>query len=310
MSPLTAYLVAAILGLSLTGGIAKCWSISRRPGTNVKCVLALAVLLASWLTHVANVVLVSLIPVPTIFGQVISMVSFAMTVAAGVLATVGLQEYSRGKGQFKQGRIQAISALVLSGLLLVSEIALVVEARWNVFGTRSAPVGARVLVFQDQNFRFFAPGGRWTQVDTNSLDWKATAMFQRDRPRVSFVLVAREETREGYSVNDLTESATEALRAKFKEVKVIFRDETRLDWLPGYYLASQMSSEVGDGDQKLYFEHRLFFTNGWSYQFITWGRKQDRLTVSLDAHDLFRRFEILDYNRRPNRTNVTQRGNP
>lgn len=305
-----AYLVIAILGLSLTGGIAKCWSISRRPGTNAKCVLALAVLLASWLTHVAKVVLVSLIPVPAIFHQVIAMVSFAMTMAGGVLATLGLQEYSRSKGQFKQGRIQAISALVLSGLLLVSEIAFAVEVRWNVFGTRSAPIGARVLLFHDQNFRYFAPGGRWIQVDTNSLGWKATVMLQRDRPRVSFVLMAGEQPRADYSVNDLAESAIQDLRAKFKEAKVTYRDETQLDWLPGYYLALHMISEAGEAGQKFHFEHRLFFTNGWSYQFITWGRDQDRMAVSQDARDLFRRFEILGSSRLPNSTNAIQRGNP
>ena len=212
MSPLAGYLVIAIVGLSLTGGIAKCWSISRRPETNAKCVMALAVLLAGWLTLVVSIVLFSLIPLPAIIDQIISMVSFGMTLAGGVLATVGLREYSRRGSQFKQGRAQAISALVLSGSLLVSLLALIVEARWNVFGTRNPPVGARVLVFQDQNFRFLAPGGRWIQVESNSAIKEATLMLQRDKPKIHFVVSVNEETREGYSVNDLANDVTENLK--------------------------------------------------------------------------------------------------
>jgi hypothetical protein len=311
MSPLGAYLVLAIVGLSLTGGIAKCWSISRRPETNAKCVMALAVLLASWLTLVASIVLFSLIQLPNIIYQVISKVAFGMMLAGGVLATVGLQEYSRRRGQFKQGRVQAISALVLSGFLLVFLLALVVEARWNVIGIRDPPSGARALVFRDQNLKFFAPGGRWIQVETNSLDWKATVMLQRNRPSVLFVLIASEQLRDRYSVNDLADSAIEDLRHRVKGVEVTFRSEIRLSWLAGTHYGMRLTSEAGEVAHKLYFDHRLYFTNGWSYQFITWGRKEDRVTISEDANDLFRRFEVLDLNRRPaEKTNTVEKGKP
>jgi hypothetical protein len=218
-----------------------------------------------------------------------------VTLAGGVLAIVGLQDYARRKGHFKQGRAQAIWALVLSSLLWFSILALLAEVKWGFTGIRASPAGAKVMVFPEKNLKFFAPGGRWQLVETNNLGWNGTVMLERERPRMSFVLIAGEETKEGYSVADLAEAGLESVRRKVSGLDVTFRAETRLGWWGGFHEGLRLTCEAGEAQQRLYLDQRFFFTNGWSYHLTTWGSKEDRKQISQEAADLFQRFELLDF---------------
>src|SRR5438876_8347317 len=117
------------------------------------------------------------------------MISSGIILSAAVMAVVGLREYSRGGQRFTQGRAQAVCALIASGLITVFPILVLVEGRWNILGTRSAPAGARVLVFDDLNFRFFAPGGRWVEVQTNRVEQNATFALTCKRPEIDFIVI-------------------------------------------------------------------------------------------------------------------------
>src|SRR6266542_1321962 len=111
-------MAACLVGwLVLLAGIRKCWSISRRPTTNTKCIMGLMMILIAWLLFAVCPWLLILIPALVLIYGVVAMVSFGITMAAAVLAVVGLQEVSRRRDQYTQGRAQAISTLVLSGLV-------------------------------------------------------------------------------------------------------------------------------------------------------------------------------------------------
>src|SRR5262245_36345342 len=89
--------LTVILGMLI--GIAKCWSISRRPTTNAKCVLALQLVLIGWLSWIGYLCLSTIIGAPLPFALLVSIASSGIILAAAVLAVVGLQEYSRGRGR-------------------------------------------------------------------------------------------------------------------------------------------------------------------------------------------------------------------
>src|SRR5262245_30361025 len=88
--------VAAMLVL----GLVKCGSISRRPATNTKCIIALMLVLIAWLQSA----LLSLFFGGADGSKIVIMASGLITlgsmIAATVFAILGLVEYSRARGQY------------------------------------------------------------------------------------------------------------------------------------------------------------------------------------------------------------------
>jgi hypothetical protein len=283
-----------VFGLALVIGIVKCWSISRRPLTNRKCVMALVWVQAGWLFPIVCLALSLFVPVPLTRG-LIYLISIALIAAAAVLAIAGLRECSRERSRYAHGKAHAISALVTSSLVLMLPLAVFVEMKWNVLGTLNPPAGARVLVFDDLNFKFFAPGGRWKLEETNGPSPKATLTLSCSRPQAIFFVLAERAPRQNYSNDELTEAVLKNLRDTADTVRVLYRGPVRLDRLEG----QRLHSEVGSSAKKLYYEHRLFATNGWAYQLVARGRQRDQSSVAEEAVELARHFELLDYTRRP-----------
>ena len=282
-------LVQLIVLLALLGGVAKCWSISRRPRTNTKCVMALQLMLIGWLIPLGYIGFSTLLGYPLPFDWLVSMVSFAVVLAAVVLAFLGLHEYSRGQGRYTQGKVQAICTVVFGGLVAVLPILAAVEARWNVFGTRSGPAGARVLVFEDLNFRFFTPGGRWVQVETNGFQRNAALALACRRPELHFIVLAEKAPSESFSVNDLAEMAQRNLSNAVAAASIVYRGPTRIERLEGL----RLDSEVEQSGQRFYYQLRLFTSHGFAYQLIAWGRLRDEGTVAEEMNYLARQFELL-----------------
>ncbi len=283
-----------IMVLALFAGIAKCWSISRRPMTNAKCVLALQLVLVGWLIWVGCLCLSTVLRTPLPFLGVVSLTSSGIILSAAVLAVVGLREYSRGRGCFGQGRVQAVSALIASLLITVFPILVLVEARWNVLGTRSSPAGARVLVFDDLNFRFFAPGGRWIKVETNSLNPEAALALARKRPEIYFIVVAHKVPIGGYSLADFAKVVQADFGNSVGGVRTVYSGSTWIEQLEGLRLDSQAEQS----GQKFYYQMRLFVSSGFGYQLVAWGRQPDENIVAEEIKFLARRFEPGDFSRK------------
>jgi hypothetical protein len=175
---LTMLAVQILISLVLVAGIAKCWSISRRPGTNAKCVMALMLLLVACLIPFVIRTLSVIVPIP--FPQIVALGEFAIILAAGVLAVIGLREYSRGR--YTQGKLQAIWALALSGVVAILPIALLAQLKWNFLGMAGTASPSRVLTHEELNFKFFVPGQRWHEIEGDPLDLKPALPFAARRP--------------------------------------------------------------------------------------------------------------------------------
>jgi hypothetical protein len=141
--------VQLLIGLALAGGIAKCWSICRRPGTNTKCVVALMLLLIACLIPSVSRTLSLIIPIP--FAPVITLFSVAVVLSSAVLAVIGLRECSQH--HYTQGRAQATWVLVLSAIVAILPIAFLAQARWNFLGASQTASRGRVVTHEDLNFK-------------------------------------------------------------------------------------------------------------------------------------------------------------
>ena len=111
----TFLLIEVLVILALIAGIAKCYSISRRPTTNTKCVMALGLLLLACLIPHLSQTASAIVPLP--FPELAEFISLAITLGSAVLAVIGLREYSRSRGAYKQGKAQAIWTLALSAFV-------------------------------------------------------------------------------------------------------------------------------------------------------------------------------------------------
>jgi energy-converting hydrogenase Eha subunit G len=111
----TGGMIAVVL---LLAGALKCWSISRRPTTNRKCVLALMFLLTGWALLSFGGLMARLFPDEWYLALILGLPAGALVIAGFVLAIIGLIEYSQRREAFTQGRAQAIWTLVLSVLML------------------------------------------------------------------------------------------------------------------------------------------------------------------------------------------------
>jgi len=200
-----------------------------------------------------------------------------------------LKEYSRSRGYYTQGQGQAFSTLVVSGLLLLLIGAVTFGDLQSAFHGRKHPPGGRPLVFEELNFKFIAPGSDWSQMETNSLDPKATVAFRCARPEIHFLIVAQQAPNEKYAVEDLSELAMRNLSNAMDTVRVTFRGST---YIAGKE-ALRVHSEATRAGQKFYYQHRLLVFGGLTYQLITWGADQERTAVAVESDYLQARFTLL-----------------
>jgi len=182
-----------IFGL-LIWGIVKCILIARRPTANMKCLLALLLVLAAALIACAAAMLPG--------GEVWVGVRFILLlpvlrliIAGWVLAIVGLVEMRTARERFAQGRRQAVLAFVL-GALPIGSVGLGV-----VRGILEAAAAKRVqplagqragelLRFDDRNFQFTSPPPPWVPVDAKRVAPDATLAFLRADPELMMAVTA------------------------------------------------------------------------------------------------------------------------
>ena len=286
---LTMLAVQVLISLVLAGGIAKCWSISRRPGTNTKCVMALMLLLIACLIPFVSRTLSAIVPIP--FPLIIALCEFAIILAAGVLAVIGLREYSRGR--YVQGKAQAIWALTLSGIVAILPLALLAQLKWNFLSTGGTATAGRVVTREDLNFKFFVPGHRWHEAESDPLDLKPVLALRCTGSDLQFAVVAQPASTHKQSSEQLEILATNTLSKALDDLRILSRAAIQKDTLEGI----QLDIEAGHRGQPLYVENRLFDGNGFIYQLIAWGPKRYESTVMEQAQALLHRFELIDYNR-------------
>lgn len=251
--------------LALIAGIAKCWSVSRRPATNTKCVMALGLLLVAFLIPNLSQTASAIVPVP--FGELADFVSLAVTLASAVLALVGLREYGRGRSAYKQGKAQAIWALALSALVAAYPILSLAQSKWNILSIEKPRLTAQALEFTNFNFRFFVPGEPWSQTEGDPLDLKpALTLRYAGSAELHFAVVAQPASNRKQTPEQLETVATNTLSKTLDDLRVVSRLPIRKDALQGI----EVDMEVGHRGQTLYVENRLFDGNGWIYQLITW----------------------------------------
>ncbi len=288
--------------LLLGGGIVKCVAISRRPGTNTKCALGLALLLSSWATGAASVLMRTLLEPGSVTAvtciAVAAVLMLGLLVASLVLAILGLVEVRRQPEVFRQGRAQAVWTLGLSGLLLLGGLGTAVSAsrRWaGVGGIDRTTQPGQVLTFEELNFRFRAPERPWVSYDAKKLDPAIQLGFLRRSPQIVFNVIAERIGADAeMSTTSLVEIGEAHLRSAATALRILGENPFNVHGLDGILV----DSEATIRGQTSRCAHWFCVTNGFAYQLAGSGPQAEGPRIASAFRELLSRFELIDPARR------------
>ncbi|MBN1670759.1 MAG: tetratricopeptide repeat protein [Kiritimatiellae bacterium] len=272
----------------------KCVQIARRPATSAKAVYGLAFVFCGLAgCCVAQAVRVLAGP-GRWFALVGLLPCLAFFLLGMFLAVLGLMQIDRARGQYKQGRAQAIWALVLGGLSLsligygVLQGAGLLKNRPYRLAQDSAPPG-RKLTFADYNFTFRMPARPWARLDAKQLNKASCLALTRTNPKRWFMIIA-EDTGLKLTTAQLAEMVRANLRtgtgeATFSDV----RDE-ELAGIPG----THMRAETTIGRQRVRYVYWVSSHNGFCFQLVMWSANADPVALGKDARAVFDGFRLID----------------
>ncbi|HEV8058728.1 MAG TPA: tetratricopeptide repeat protein, partial [Gemmataceae bacterium] len=291
--------IMAMVGLC--AGIWKCLSIARRPTTNAKCALALALVLATGIPICLVSSLEDLAGDWSGARVVVVLAGLAvmiLCVAAIALGIMGLVELSQRRGCYIQGRAQAIWALTLAGFTGISVCAGFVSAL--VVAGKSEPVAAaqtrpgKLLTFDDLNFRFRAPSRPWVSVQAAKLNKDSKVSYMRRFPDSYFIVIAEDLGGGTVATSEqLAELGKAHMQATAVSAQVLNEGPLKLSGLDGV----SVKSEAVVGKYKAYYEQWFCVTNGYGYQLMGWGESKNRQRISRELQQMFQCFEVMDAKR-------------
>ena len=283
------------VGGILLAGIIKCISIMRRPTTNTLCVLSLMFALVVWMT---SVIAGQLLPNEgagyLAIKIAIGILMIGLTLAALVLAIIGLVQYGSGAGRWVQGRAQAIWGLILSPLLFLG-VSVGLAAGLSNAGQQldmtSASGDTQHFESREFNFKVDTPDGRWVKMPASTINPDAAIAFRRTRPEVIWIVIAEKTGAESpYGGQTLVEFVKANLLSESPDA--VFSNVTPMNvkGIEGYHMTSL--GKVGGNDG--YFDYWVAEHNGYAYQLITVGAKPDKAAVNKAAKAYRRSFTLID----------------
>lgn len=286
--------------IAIVFGLLKCMKIARRETTHTLCVTALALVLFAWLCTTSAGVLRGQIPAQMVrvTGLTFLVLSFCMSMAAFVVAVVGLSLYRKDK--YTQGRAQAFWALVLSIPMVVLFSSVFVRLMKSTIDSRNPlahiafeEIGNHATSYQfpEKNVELRNPGRGWVALNAKKFNPSATLVLTHTNPNVFFMMIA--ETG-GTELNLTNETCVELAQARIVSLdpKATFTpsQEQILDHIPG--LRYQVSARIAGNN--LRYDMWLANYHGYQIQLLAWALARDQASLKPTADDLFSRFKLID----------------
>lgn len=293
-------LVLIFAGLALVWGAMKCWSISRRPATNTKCVLSLMIVLLLFVFAGCSQALLK--NGGSSFGLllglgIVALVTLAGLITAMVLAILGLVECSKQRFLYTQGRAQASWTLALVGVMWVFIGAAFIKGVQRAYSL--GPVAAQgrpgnVQVFDDLNFRFRSPDHPWVSFDATRLNKASQLSFMRRDPEALFFIIAEKM---GPQANFTTEQLAEVGKANLQAKAASCRVVSEVPWPVKGLNGLLVETDAQVGAYQFHYRHWYLVTNGYAYQLIGNSPSADQQREAGELNDMLSRFELIDPNR-------------
>jgi hypothetical protein len=287
-----------ILICLLLAGILKCIQVMRRPSSGTLCVLSLTLALGAWLVGAVLAILrrgaLDSHPILPLVNVILAILFLAALLAGFVVGIVGLILYRNRREDIQQGRRQAIGGVVVSSLGLLLVCGGAVSAIGGKLGERpplASSVAGEVKEYDDLNFRITVPARPWVELDADAFNPDSTVAYMRRRPEVYFMIIAEVV---GVEFDFTSESLAAIAEGNLKAVasRSSFSEKTpeSITGVAGIRFTSLSSYTEGE----LFHSFWTGSHNGYAWQLITWGGKEDEADVRRNALELAKSFKLID----------------
>lgn len=294
------HLAPAAIALLLAAAVIKLAWILARPGVNRLCVLSLLILVAGWTTMMGGSVVLDVIlgpDAPLLARGIIGIIGFGAVLPAFVLSIVGLARSGSRPGEGRAGRGQGVTALVLSGLILLS---LAFGALWKTNnrldgGTGGQDAGAAVTGsedFKEYNYRMGRLSRPWVRVEKGKLIPIAQALYTRSLPEI-YLSVAAEKNEAGLSREDLQAVVAARMKSLATSCEEISQEVKVVGGVSFLRVVTKVSGIKGV-PMPLCYDQWLGCTTRNVYQFTCWSNFTQKGELLRASEAWVRTFALLD----------------
>jgi len=281
-------------------GMLKCRSISRRPTTSTMCVGALAMVFGSLF---AIMVLGEWVATQPPSGLWFAFVVVAGLVFLGgfVLAIVSLCDYKRHP-EYRQGRRQAIGAIVIVALMTASAIHIITEMRndpladsnegASSLGLEPKPLPeGQVLTYPDSGFRYRMPDGAYTRFKAERRYPQAKLGLARFGPEMVGLVVNVEPVSAETPVDleAFVEANRAQLRSRYSDMSMYSNEPHTVNGMEG----RRFSVDALVAGQRKTFIYWIYASDGRLYQLMVFGLEKDKKFIQREAEKLLAGFELI-----------------
>jgi hypothetical protein len=258
------------------------------PDRSKKCALGLSFVMGGWTLCSAGYG-ISQLTGATALMALSTLVAVPVMLAGLVTAVLGLVDTA---GSRKRGKGQAISSLIVGGLVLILALFAAlksddVPAEWKIVS--GLPVGARLSVHA-KNFSVQVPPEEWVQVNPQKLNRQADLAFIDPKRKLQFMVLAF-ALPPGASITP--EKFLEIARADLMRIDAAARVGEAQPEVTGSFVGTAFNAEAIAAGKEVSYRIWLYPHNNIAYQLIAWGPRRAADEVRLECSRFVKGFEVL-----------------
>ena len=288
---------ASLLPILLIVCIYSCVNIARRDITSSKCVNGLALVLLGMLFFMLSGFgeMIGADPGSIFFFSLMPLAGALSILVGMIVALVGLVQYPSIKPPLRQGRKQAVTALVFGALMVALAVGATLRDADLDGALEKSPFAGlghtKPQTFEDLNFRFKAPPVGWVRLSPSTLNEEASVAYGRLSGEVFFMLIAERLGIElAMTSDELREIAEENLNDASPGARISAAEKIRHDGLDGVRFQAAATAE----GTRFFYDYHVFAHNGFGYQLITFGENRNRAAVNDAGDTMISLFDCID----------------
>ena len=266
-------------------GAYKCFQISKRPTTSTSCTRGLGlVLLSFFLFWIAQSLGNNL--EQYLVRELFRWLGIAAFLTGAVAAVVGLVSYKRADPPYRQGRAQAIWAIVIVSGFVILGIALYKDDWMAHQRAETKP-----QVHEEFNLSYGPPPAGWNRFDVKKINDEALFAYRHRSPEMYFMLIAESDVYATGMDTDMIASVAKSLVASID-------DRAKVEDGPDIYIGDVVfktfDSKAKVSGRAFAYHHAVTSHHGYAYQLVTFGKASIADEVHTAGQLLARQFHLID----------------
>ncbi|WP_038162097.1 tetratricopeptide repeat protein [Verrucomicrobium sp. BvORR106] len=294
-----AYVGTVFATLGTLFGVVRCAQILRRPTTSTLCVTALLLVFIGWALS-SSVRLFTLMTGyrSELLHIILSFVMVAILIGGLAVGIVGLCLYDASR--YRQGKAQAIWAIVLSSVIVLSvgvgaAVNIASKIQHNDDDSSSLVDGGTPREIKNEQFNFSVTANdSWWEIPNPKQLNKLSCMALRLKNSEVFMVVIAEEAGIGIRLEDLSESVRIGALPNTKNSRQT-QENVQMNGLD--FVRIQTLTRPEGVFMNVYYDQWVVMHGGRCWQLLFWGAEQHEKKVQERATAMMSTFRVLNKDR-------------